>query len=358
MNAVKTFWSKSKPLQGARLWRYALPLRWPLTTHPPALPFPRQNSGLKKQQPMRRGLLLQLHCAHGRTAWGEIAPLPALHKETLLEAKLQIQRLLHTLVSTHDSRGLEDALAHFSEPLLASVRFGLETALWQLGPQRFGLQSLEGALPAALETGRQPPHSNMLISALIPPGTQSAMLEHVLHRHGQGWRSIKVKVGHLPPALAAELTGKIHRTCGQSLKVRLDVGRGWTLPQALQFGSCVQPHWVEYVEEPLQNPHHIPRLHAQTGLWCALDETIQQQPLHAFIQLRGVRAWVIKPALLHGGLEHFFQLVRVAHKHSIMPVVSSCFESAVGLGVLALLATTHPALRSAALGLGTADWFV
>jgi O-succinylbenzoate synthase len=79
-----------------------------------------------------------------------------------------------------------------------------------------------------------------------------------------------------------------------------------------------------------------------------LDETLLLSP--SLASVNGVRMWVLKPMLL--GLVKTLEWIAIARRYQKRWMISSCFESIVGLSVLAQLSC----LSLEAPGLGTALW--
>ncbi|MEM7403433.1 MAG: o-succinylbenzoate synthase [Myxococcota bacterium] len=316
-------------LKSVQLYGYGLPLRRPLTTQ----------TNSKHAARMRRGLLVALHSKQGDIGWGDIAPLPGLHAECMQQAKQQAICLLQQLL--HHAAGAEGYEMYNAAAAASCVRWGIDTALAHLQQQQ---------QPTIL-------CSHVALNALVPPGDCRQMRAHAQQLLHAGHKCLKLKVGHLLPLAAAGLLQHIYRLSQcYGATIRLDMGQQWSLQQALLFGQHISPHWIEYAEEPLTNPQHIPQLHAHSGIWCALDDTLHKMPAKQWIALRGVRAWVVKPSLLPGGLPQCHKLQQQAHKRKIDLILSSCFDSSLGLRHLAYLAATLSPTPAAA-GLLTSCWF-
>jgi O-succinylbenzoate synthase len=109
------------------LYRYTIPFTEPVT--------------VKRQRLVQReGIIIALRSTDGEhIAYGEIAPLPGLHNETLELAEAQLVDLLSKRgMTTPDS---------LPEELYPSVRTGVEMAMINLDT------AISGALPSFSETG-------------------------------------------------------------------------------------------------------------------------------------------------------------------------------------------------------------
>jgi isochorismate synthase/2-succinyl-5-enolpyruvyl-6-hydroxy-3-cyclohexene-1-carboxylate synthase/2-succinyl-6-hydroxy-2,4-cyclohexadiene-1-carboxylate synthase/O-succinylbenzoate synthase len=186
----------------------------------------------------------------------------------------------------------------------------------------------------------------------------------------------------------------------QRVVLTADANRAWTLQQALCFaaalkeglassdagtsssssssggGSGSSSSVLAYVEEPTQDPRDMSTFYAETGIAVAVDESLDEglvgpqhvllNPAAAEVGLNpndsssssssrerldlsassGLAAVVIKPAVV-GGFERAWGLARWAQQEGLRVVISSSFESSVGLAALVQLAA---AVDAAAAG--------
>jgi isochorismate synthase/2-succinyl-5-enolpyruvyl-6-hydroxy-3-cyclohexene-1-carboxylate synthase/2-succinyl-6-hydroxy-2,4-cyclohexadiene-1-carboxylate synthase/O-succinylbenzoate synthase len=176
-----------------------------------------------------------------------------------------------------------------------------------------------------------------------------------------------------------------------------DANRAWTLQQALCFATALQGglrnpddvtgsrhsdssssssssrhvSCLAYIEEPTQDPRDMPTFYAETGIAVAVDESLDEGlvgPQRILLNpaadsaglsttsssssdrldlssSSGLSAVVVKPAVV-GGIEKAWGLVRWAQQQGIRAVISSSFESSVGLAALHQLAAAVDASSS------------
>lgn len=268
-----------------KLYAYTLPLATPLRFAGHALTE-------------RQGLLIKLE-QDGRVGWGDCAPLPGFSGETLAEC-------------TDALRALQAGEGEVAS-LPAAARFALDCARWQL----------ERTTPLRL-----PPSIPLLVGT---PEAQLTQFDGLLQRPGE----VKLKLARAP--LEAEIAlvyGLLERHPG--LKLRVDANRGWDYQTASHFAASVPHSALRYVEEPCPDLNDSLRLYAQHRLPLALDETTHA-PDYQYESLPGVRALVLKPTLI-GALSRLQQLVETATLDGVEVVLSSSFESPIGLAHLAHLA--------------------
>jgi len=294
-------------------FRYQVPLNAPLDLGPQTIA-------------VREGLLVRAALDQGAVGWGDIAPLPGFSPESLVDAT----DALHALAPEMVGPTVDEALARAVEATIPStVRFGLELALYHAQAEAaattishvFGAASRCTVSFNGLLTGDDaPPRARRLQEA--------------------GYRAIKLKVGRR--SLDEDIARvRAVRDAAGDVALRLDANRAWPMGAARRFAAGIDGVAIAYIEEPLRDPRSLPAFAAETGLPVALDETIQDGA--ALADHPYAAAAVIKPALV-GGIHATQQLAQQAASAGIQLVLSSAFESGIGLrGLVALAAATGPA---------------
>lgn len=242
--------------------------------------------------------------------WGEIAPLPGWSRETLPEALTQVQSC-NWVTQLQELDPLS---------LFPSVHFGLESAL----------------LPSLPPT---PVPESALFMGSLPD-----ILRQAIEREREGYKSAKLKVSQLTFSEAARAIDLLaHR-----FYLRIDVNRAWDTEKALQFFSQYPKDLFDYVEEPFKNPHDL-RFFPHP---LAIDESFPQDfTLADLEELPTLKALIYKPTL-QGGLAKARPLYDWTVKRGLQFVLSSSFESPIGLYHIASLALRLTP-RPFPLGLGT-----
>ena len=285
------------------LYRYSLPFRQPLTFKGNRLAS-------------REGLLVAIN-----GQWGEIAPLPGFSMETLAEAEAESLACLAAI-----KRGEK------ATPALPSVQFGFDCAQRQWPAH----------LPAPL-----PPYP-LLQGA---PTELMTTLETIVTSWGALPPSrLKLKVARFALeeelALIKQLATRLPAT-----QLILDANGGWTREEGERFCARLPLDHIDYLEEPCADLADTLAVAEATGVSIALDETLTRgAPWNDHPQLK---ALVIKPTLM-GSLSVCEALVHRARAGNLRVVISSSFESDLGLGQLARLASEWA--PSEPPGLDTGHW--
>lgn len=319
-----------------KIFRFQIPLRNPLSI-----------KGQKINS--REGLIIRITDETQTVGWGEISPLPGLSKETLAVAQRQILRLKNDLIAKPLPKSVEHGNGELTKWLdeftpCASVRFGLETAV-------LNLRSLQRRQPmAALISPHYTPqvHVNALLNGNTPDVVKEA--KELIK---QGFRAIKLKVGSQDLAKDIKCVQELSAATGQDALLRLDANQAWDLEEAIKFGEAVGMAAVEYIEEPLKDATRIPEFYDATMIPVALDESLSQHPVAEIKSLSGVETIIIKPTV-QGGVERSCQLAREAKHAGLEIVLTSCFET--GLGILALANMAACFSPHIPVGLDTRRW--
>ncbi len=281
------------------------------------------NIPLKSNQ-LRRGVLINLFDDKGANSWAEISPLPKWSLETLEDSILQLKEKQYEIFNINWTT--DNFFTEISKlELLPSVTFGLESALLSL------LNPLQ--------------NHTVKTSALLM-GTYEEILEQAKIKKLQGFTSAKLKVSNLT---FDEAFLVIHQL-KDNFSLRIDVNRAWTTSESIAFFAQFPLNSFDYVEEPFQNPNDLAKfLHP-----LAIDESYPTDlGLSQLELLPTLKAIIYKPTI-QGGILGCLALQDFAKKRGLELVLSSSFESDVGLSYIGSMA--HRLLLDAPIGIGTYDY--
>jgi o-succinylbenzoate synthase len=270
---------------------------------------------------IRSGVLVNLIDEEENSGWGDIAPLPKWSNETLDQSLSQLIRQKQAILKIDwTARSYLKELIQLS--LYPSVAFGLESALLSL------LTPL--------------PDHTISTSALLM-GSPKEILGQAKLRLSEGFTSAKLKVSNLSFEDASQLIHQLK----DKFYLRIDVNRAWDTTDSLRFFSQFPKDTFDYVEEPFKNPKEL----AQFQHPLAIDESFPQDlSLEQLEELPKLKALVYKPTI-QGGLLGCLPLKEWAMKRGISIVLSSSFESDIGLAHVASMA--HRLSLPSPVGIGT-----
>lgn len=288
---------------------------------------------LKGQRLHRReGLLLELVDEDGTTGLGEASPLPGFSQENLEETASQLGDLASSMLGleiTEDCTNLEGAFVRDldSMELAPSVRFGFELAAWNTYAKAKG-----ESIPEILSSS---PAASVPVNALISGSSEETLLEARRVR-GSGYEAVKLKVGGQTVEEDVEFVRAVGDVLGDVV-LRLDANRAWSFEEAVRFARATADVGYEYIEEPLTDPSKLPELASEYGMPVALDESLVGLRPVELEEHSYARAFVLKPTLL-GGLSRALRISGIALDLGVTPVVSSTYETGVGMRALISLA--------------------
>ncbi len=269
----------------------------------------------------RSGLLINIIDQDGNEGWGDIAPLPGWSKETLNECI--------------------DQLKAFSEAIL-KLNWSIENCFYQLSKCKLYPSVLFG-LESALLTVLSPLQDHQVSSSALLMGSPKEILEQAEIRLLEGFTSAKLKVNNLSFCEASELIHQLK----DKISLRIDVNRSWNTSESLKFFSQFPINTFEYVEEPFQNPKEL-ALFQHT---LAIDESFPNDvTLEELNELPTLKALIYKPTL-QGGITGCLNLIEWSKKSGVEIVLSSSFESDIGLANVSSI--SQRLSLSTHLGIGT-----
>lgn len=323
-------------IKSFQIYKYQIPLAIPLTVK-------------GHTQTNREGLIIKVEGEANNFGFGEIAPLPGFSQENLEEALTQCQNMKPKLEKSELPEKLLQLNGSFEHwlgkfKLYPSVRFGIEMAVLNLVTHYY-----KKPLCACLTSDF---HSNVRVSALLS-GNQKQVIEQAKSLLDEGYVSFKLKVGDSIHVEIEKIKAVSDIVKSRAL-LHLDANQSWTFEEALEVANAISCTAVEYIEEPFSKLEDIPKFFDTTLIPVALDESLMTHTFDEVKSIEGVDFLILKPQTI-GGIERTWNIMQEAKRLAIRTVVSSCFESSLGILTLANLAgCTH--LDNIA-GLDTLKWF-
>ena len=284
------------------IYRYQLPLIHPITW----------NNRLRSY---RDGLLVCFRSGNDE-GWGEIAPLPGFSQESFSEAQSQAITLAKLLPDTST-----ESLVIGVSNLCPSVRFGFELA-----------QSNLNALVRNRSTPEPPPVACCRLLSRQNLENPKAMA--TLH----GYQAVKIKVGRQELDEDLEF---VYSVCSENpdIDVRIDANRAWTLQTAKAFLDATRHLALDYIEEPLKDKTDLAAFARASHVPLALDETLREPEAERYCKLADV--YILKPTL-SGGMTGTIERIKQAQADRIRCIISSSYESGIGMLGLIELARIIP----------------
>ncbi len=291
----------------------------------------------------RTGYILEVIASNGLKVRGEIAPLPGMSAETLRKAHHDLVEAQSRLKDFNIVLDKDELVASLRGSIFAglcpSVRFGVESALLTLAARACGI-SLAEFLGGVLED---------VPTAALLQGSREQILADARSLSGRGYQAFKLKVGSRNILLDVKKVQDLRALIGGQGSIRLDGNRVWSLKEVLLFVDLAGRAQIEFIEEPLSDMEKIGEFYQATRIPVALDETLSLPRL--LVDSEAVKYYILKPTVL-GGIIPCLDWMEKARRGGKKAIISSAFESPVGLKVLANLAC----LTGTTAGLGTERW--
>lgn len=304
----------------------------------------------------REGYYWEVITTEGMQAQGEIAPLPGISVESLKKARHDAEQLVPSFQRfqwPQDKNELINKLRR-DDALLSScssVRFAVESAL-------ITLAAASHRLSVAAYLGGS---NTNVQSAFLLQGMHDTILAEAQQAWDQGFNVFKLKVGNRNIPLDVLNVQALRKDFGKDLVLRLDANQVWNMSEAILFAQSIGLENIAYLEEPMHSMDRINEFYQSTQMPVALDETLSSMkcgvttPGRCMPQLThhdGVVAYCIKPVVV-GGIISSLDWIQEASDNGKQAVISSCFETSVGFGMVSALAS----LTNDVAGLGTQRFY-
>lgn len=304
---------------------------------------------IKKNQILYRdGLLLKITSQAGVIAFGEAAPLEGFSLDSLDDILDKLAVLKNWLIYHEIPNSIEKLngqLFVWLEPLhlSPSLQFAVEMACLNLVAN-----SRKKPLYQLISDQT---HDSIRINGLLT-GSKDEVVAQAQNLCEQGFRSLKLKVGG--DVLAdAEKVKSINTAVNGRAVLHVDANQSWDPDAAIAFGNEIGCAAIDYIEEPFEDTTQIPRFFSETLIPVALDESLLKIPFDQIKRIDGLDFLILKPTIL-GGIEKTWKIMEAAKVQAIRPVISSAFESS--LGVLTLAQLAGGSARDIHCGLDTLKW--
>jgi o-succinylbenzoate synthase len=172
------------------------------------------------------------------------------------------------------------------------------------------------------------------VNAVVGALDRERAAEEAAGRVAAGFRTIKLKVApdEAPADLAARVAA-VRAAVGDAVALRLDANGTWDLGTAVDILDALDDLDLQYVEQPLSAPdiEGLISLRRRVGVPIAADEAVASvEAAQLVLDHDAADVLVVKPARV-GGTIAVARIESLATAHGVPVVVSSLFETGVGL---------------------------
>jgi o-succinylbenzoate synthase len=269
-----------------------------------------------------------------------------------------------------DSGAGEAAHAELERLALDSVR----TVRGEIGPDYYAALDDAGAAgrawrcaidSALLDLGRIPRPGRsaaVTVNAVIGFGGPAETVRDVRTAVAAGFATLKLKAG--PERDTADLVRRVsavREIVGPEVRLRLDVNGAWDVVTARERLGALAQSGLEFVEQPVApgDSAALAAVRAASPVPVAADESVGSVAAARELLAAGAAdVLVVKPSRV-GGPVAAWEIAAMAAVEGIPVVISTLFETGVGLAAAAVVAAGLPTVRERASdlahGLATAD---
>ncbi len=284
----------------------------------------------------RRGWVVWVVDEQGGWGVGEAAPLSSFGMENLMETGRVLADWARVLP------GREVQLEAPVTPELAAAfglagkfpggtdgaatpaaRHGVELALLDLAARRAGVPLARFLNPAAA--------GSVEVNAVLGEGSIEQTVRRAEALAGEGYRTLKLKVGAAPPEEDTARVRAVRESVGGEVRLRLDANEGWNEQAAPALLESLAPLDIEYVEQPLPAADiaGMARLAAGSPIPLAADEAVVSRAgARAILERRAANVLILKPMPLGGPLAAL-ATARLAAEHGVPVVVTTTLDGSV-----------------------------
>jgi o-succinylbenzoate synthase len=306
---------------------------------------------------VREGAIIELFTSRSDIVGvGEIAPLPEFGGCNLDESLAALSSLVNELRGKTLDEGLDYLHALlFAGRIPALTAAGMEIALLD------ALGKTRNCSVSSLLTMEQSnvPRPYIPVNAVIGVQEIAIAIQQAQQMVETGFSCLKIKMGKDDPRHEIERIKAVREAVGPSIQLRLDANAGWNFEQALTILIACADWHIQYVEQPL--PVHdikgLRELQRSVSIPLAADEAVSDlTSIRTLLRAQAVQILIIKPQLA-GGLSASREILRLASQKAISCVITSVFETGIGLAALLHLAAVSPEVTWPC-GLATLDRLV
>lgn len=299
------------------------------------IPFRRPFATATGMWDAREAWVIRLVDADGRSGVGEAVLEPA-DGETATTVLEHLVREAVALASEDTLPTAEELELHGSPG--RALRAALDSA-------RFDLER-------APEARLAPAGSGVGVNATIASIGPSASAEAARQAVAAGFTTLKLKAGaERETMVLADRVGAVRAAVGPGVHLRLDVNGAWDLDTAEERLAAVARFDLEYVEQPLPagDVDGLALLRRRSRVPVAADEAVSSvRAARLLLEAGAADVLVVKPVRV-GGPVAAAEIAELAAERGVPVVVSTLFETGVGIAAALAVAAALPTVGSSRL---------
>jgi o-succinylbenzoate synthase len=296
----------------------------------------------------RTGFYVSIEDQYGNKGIGEISPLTGFSKESVLDAKKDVEYLIKLLIGKKiDPKQFLSSDSLYHKVIVPSVSFGFEQALLNL---LFSHNRNFFSKQISLSQKEIIP-----VNTVIDLTDKNVILNEVMDNIKSGYQTIKLKVGRKNFNDDLEILDTLRKNIPDEVQIRLDANCAWDVDTAYKNIQSFAPYKIQYIEDPCEHIEDLINLSKVSPVPIAPDFTLTSiDELKKIITNDLFQFIVIKPMIL-GSIFNLIEIMNLAEIKNTYVVISSAFETAVGRSLLVFLSSLVK--HNYAHGLATSSFF-
>lgn len=276
-------------------------------------------------------LMLFVHTDGDLEGVGEVTGSPDWSGETSLGAKALIDQHLSPRLIGEDPRRIRHCMDRLSRTFANPfAKAGLEMAFFDLVGKSLNAPVFQ-LLGGAVREGPFP-----LRFPVMPVGPEDSA--DVARRMVQdGFRTIKLKVGHDPIDDDLQRLRLVREAVGPDIRITVDANGGWTVNEAIRAAPQLEEFGVLFVEQPVHrlDLEGLAEVRRRTRLPVMADESVfTVQDALRCIQLKAADIISVYPGK-NGGLLNTLTIASLAEAAGVHCAIGSNLEWDVGSAAMA-----------------------
>jgi L-alanine-DL-glutamate epimerase-like enolase superfamily enzyme len=308
------------------------------------IPFQRPFATATGMWLAREAWIIRLVDADGRVGAGEAV----LEPQDGTAATTVLDHLVRELAAGRPADGLpaRHELELHGSPGRA-LRAALDAARLDLGLLSLSAHGAAGRSGSAGADEPRPPRAVAVNAALALMGPQ-ASAEAARQAVSAGFSTLKLKAGaERETDVLVDRVRAVRAAVGPDVRLRLDANGAWDLETAADRLEAVARFGLEYVEQPLagDDPSALAELRRRVRVPVAADEAVASPRVaRQLLDADAVDVLVVKPVRV-GGPVAASEIAELAAERGVPVVISSLFETGVGIAAGLALAGALPTVR-------------
>mgnify|MGYP001325316409 FL=1 len=277
-----------------------------------SIPFTKPLLTYKKKYTHREGVWIKVS-ANGIVGLGEAAPLYGFSIETLKDVNYALEGFCQAVINEEYDSDDIFSLIQIHSYSCPSLRFGLETALFDI------LSRL----------------SNKNISEYININSKKQIEVNGIHNLNtltDGCKIIKVKMGYRNLFDEIECMHSLIKTYGENIKFRLDLNGALDLTRSIRYCKEMEQFNIDYIEQPInaQNLEDLAELRYHTSIPIALDESLSDyNSAIEILENQAADVFIIKP-MVSGGFLESNKIIDLLIEENKRSVITTSLETSIG----------------------------